>query len=69
MKQVTVLGLWLIGGAITLANLSGYIGSSDDEFRAARESRSMQRALVLERLGRLRAERVATLARTDVEDA
>ena len=57
--MIAAAGLWLVGGAITLANLSGYIASSDDEFRAARESRSMQRAITLERLGRLRIERAA----------
>jgi hypothetical protein len=56
---IAAAALWLIGGAITLANLSGYIASSDDEFRAVRESRSTQRALALERLERLRTERAA----------
>jgi hypothetical protein len=56
---IAAMGLWLIAGAVTLANLAGYIASSDDEFRAARESRSMQRALAWERLERLRNERVA----------
>ncbi len=54
---IAAAGLWLIGGAITLANLSGYIGSSDDAFRAARQSKAMERALALERLERLRTER------------
>lgn len=54
---VVAAALWLVGGALTLANLSGYVGSSDDGFRAARESRSMQRVLALEQLARLRHER------------
>jgi hypothetical protein len=57
--MIAAAGMWLVGGAVTVANLSGYIGSSDDEFRAARESRSMQRVLALEQLGRLRTERAA----------
>ncbi len=52
-------GLWLVGAAVTLANLSGYVASSDDEFRAVRQSRSMQRTLAMERLDRLRTERAA----------
>jgi hypothetical protein len=46
-----------MGGAVTLANLSGYVGSSDDLFRAARETQSTQRVLALEQLARLRHER------------
>src|SRR5262249_33690368 len=57
--MIAAAALWLIGCAVTVANLSGYIGSSDDEFRAGRETRSMQRALALEQLGRLRTERAA----------
>jgi hypothetical protein len=51
--------LWLVGGAVTLANLSGYVGSSDDAFRAVRETQSTQRSLALEQLARLRNERAA----------
>jgi len=54
---VAAAGLWLVGCAVTLANLSGYVGSSDDAFRADRESQSIQRALALEQLARLRTER------------
>ncbi len=57
--MIAAMGLWLVGGAVTIANLSGYIGSSDDEFRAVRQSRSMERALALERVERLRTERAA----------
>jgi hypothetical protein len=55
--MIVAAGLWLVGGAVTLANLSGYVGSSDDAFRAVRESGSMQRTLALEQLARLRNER------------
>jgi hypothetical protein len=57
--MIAAVGLWLVGGAVTIGNLSGYIGSGDDEFRAIRESRSTQRAVAMERLGRLRTERAA----------
>jgi hypothetical protein len=56
---IVAAALWLVGGAVTLANLSGYIGSSDDTFRAGRESQSTQRVLALEQLTRLRHERAA----------
>lgn len=56
---IVAAALWLVGGAVTLANLSGYIGSSDDAFRAGRETQSTQRALALEQLARLRGERAA----------
>src|SRR5258707_7298586 len=56
---IVAAALWLVGGAVTLANLSGYIGSSDDAFRAGRETQSTQRSLVLEQLTRLRHERAA----------
>jgi len=56
---IAAAGLWFVGCAVTVANLSGYIANSDDAFRAGRESRSMQRVLVLERLERLRTERAA----------
>jgi hypothetical protein len=57
--MIVAAGLWLVGGAVTLANLSGYVGSGDDQFRAARESGSMRRTLALEQLARLRNERAA----------
>jgi hypothetical protein len=49
--------LWLFGASITAINLSGFVGSRDDGFRAGREIRSAERALVLERMARLRHER------------
>jgi len=51
--------LWVVGSAVTLANLSGYVGGHDDGFRAGRENQSTERELILERLGRLRHERAA----------
>ena len=56
---IVAAALWLVGAAVTLANLSGYIGSSDDAFRAVRETQSTQRSLALEQLARLRNERAA----------
>ena len=53
------VALWLVGGAVTIANLSGYVGGSDDRFRAGRETQSMERTLAFERLARLRHERDA----------
>ena len=55
--MIVAAGLWLMGGAVTLSNLSGFVGSSDDLFRAARETQSTQRVLALEQLARLRNER------------
>jgi hypothetical protein len=54
---ILAAALWLIGASVTLANLSGYVGSRDDYFRAGRETQSIERAVVLERLARLRHER------------
>ena len=56
---IVATALWLVGGAVTLANLSGYIGSSDDAFRAVRETQSTQRSLTMEQLARLRHERAS----------
>jgi hypothetical protein len=57
--MMAAAALWLVGAAVTVANLSGYVASSDDEFRALRQSRSMQRTLAMERLDRLRTERAS----------
>jgi len=57
--MIVAAALWLAGGAVTLTNLAGYVGSSDDAFRAARQSQSIERALALETLARLRHERAA----------
>jgi hypothetical protein len=51
--------LWLAGGAATLANLSGYVGGRDDGYRSVRETQSVERALALEKIARLRHERDA----------
>ena len=56
---IVAAALWLIGGAVTIANLSGYVGGSDDHFRAGRETQSVERTLALEQLARLRHERDA----------
>jgi len=58
---IAAAALWLVGCAVSLANLSGYIGSSDDGFLAARTSQSLQRSLALEELARLRRERAAII--------
>jgi len=49
--------LWMAATAITAANVAGFIGQHTDSFLAGREVASTERTLVLERLGRLRAER------------
>lgn len=54
---VAAIALWLVGSAVTLSNLSGYIGSSDDHYRAGRQIESTERSLTMERLMRLRHER------------
>jgi hypothetical protein len=54
---ILAAALWLTAACVTLANLSGYVGSREDYFRAGRETQSMERAVVLERLARLRQER------------
>jgi hypothetical protein len=54
---IAAAALWLVGCAVSLANLSGYIGSSDDGFMAARTAQALQRSLALEELARLRRER------------
>ncbi len=56
---VAAVVLWIVASAVTIANLSGYIGSSDDQFRAAREGESTARVLTLQRLAQLRHERDA----------
>lgn len=54
---ILAAALWLAGGAVTLANLSGYVGGSDDHFRTGRETQSVERTLAFEQLARLRHER------------
>ena len=54
---IAAAALWLVGCAVSVANLSGYIGSSDDGFMAVRTSQALQRSLALEELARLRHER------------
>ncbi|HUC52021.1 MAG TPA: hypothetical protein VMA30_21750 [Xanthobacteraceae bacterium] len=56
---VAAVALWLVGSAVTLSNLSGYIGSSDDHYRAGRQVESTERTLAMERLARLRHERAS----------
>lgn len=56
---ILAAALWLAAGAVMLANLSGYVGGTDDRFRSARETQSVERTLVLEKLARLRHERDA----------
>ncbi len=55
--MIAAVALWLVGSAVTLSNLSGYIGSSDDHYRAGRQIKSTERTLAMERLTRLRHER------------
>jgi hypothetical protein len=49
--------LWIAATGITAANVAGFIGQHTGAFLAGREVASTERTLVLERLGRLRAER------------
>jgi hypothetical protein len=49
--------LWIAATTITASNIAGFIGQHTDSFLAGREVASTERTLVLERLGRLRAER------------
>jgi hypothetical protein len=55
--------MWTVAAGITVANVAGFIGQHTDSFLGARELASTEHALVLERLGRLRAER-ATITET-----
>jgi hypothetical protein len=51
--------MWLAAAAVTATNLAGFISVTGDAFLAWRQTASTERALVLERIGRLRAERAA----------
>jgi hypothetical protein len=55
--------MWATAVMLTTVNVAGFIGQHTDSFLGGREVQSIQRALVLERLGRLRAER-ATITET-----
>jgi hypothetical protein len=58
--------LWLIAASITLQNLGGFLGSYGDGFTANRQTLSTERALVLERVNRLRSERAAISERRPI---
>jgi hypothetical protein len=65
-RRLLAMAAWALSVAavgITMMNVGGYIGQRADLFLGGRELASTERALVLERLGRLRAER-ATISET-----
>jgi hypothetical protein len=49
--------MWATAAMLATVNVAGFIGQHTDSFLGARQLQSTERALVLERLGRLRAER------------
>jgi hypothetical protein len=49
--------LWVAGAGVTSSNISGFIATNTDTFVSAREVKSAERGLVLQRLERLRGER------------
>jgi hypothetical protein len=51
--------LWIAAAAVTAMNLAGFISVNGDAFLAGRQTASTERALVIERIGRLRAERAS----------
>lgn len=65
-RRLLTVAAWIIWAAtssITIINLSGWVGAHTDLFLGSRELASTERTLVLDRLGRLRAER-ATITET-----
>lgn len=59
LLALMAVGLWLAAAATTASNISGFIGVHGDSFLSGRETASVERGLVLERIARLRAERAA----------
>src|SRR5262249_36971621 len=59
VAAILAAALWVVGSAVTLANLSGYVGGHGDGFRADRENQATERTLIMERLARLRHERAS----------
>lgn len=51
--------LWLASAGVTASNLAGFVGVNGDGFVAGRQTSSIERSLILERAGRLRAERAS----------
>jgi hypothetical protein len=58
--------LWLVAAVTTLSNLAGFANTSADAFASARETKATERALVLDRVARLRSERAAIMERRPV---
>jgi hypothetical protein len=51
--------LWCAGGAVTVANLAGYVGEHVEQYQVGRETLATGRGMALERLARLKDERKA----------
>jgi hypothetical protein len=51
--------LWCAGVAVTVVNVAGYVGEPIERYQAARETRTTERSMAMERLARLRGERKA----------
>jgi hypothetical protein len=65
-RRMLAMTAWVLSVAavsITTVNIAGFIGQRTDLFLGGRELASTERAVILERLGRLRAER-ATITET-----
>lgn len=56
---VVAWAMWIVAAGITANNIGGFIDQRTDSFLAGREVASLDRSVVLERLGHLRAERSA----------
>jgi len=57
LPAVIAGALWLISATVTFQNLSGFVGAFGDSFVAGRQAQSIQRAMLFDRLARLRGER------------
>jgi hypothetical protein len=51
--------LWCAGAAVTVANLSGYVGEHVEQYQNGRQTLATGRSMALERLARLKDERKA----------
>jgi hypothetical protein len=60
LLAIAAWALWAGAVSVAALNVAGFIGQHTDSFLGGREVQSIERALVLERLGRLRAERTET---------
>ncbi len=51
--------LWCAGGAVTVANLAGYVGEHVEQYQAGRQTMATGRSMAMEWLARLQGERRA----------